>query len=151
MEIEGKRENRGRKALIRQEKRPKMQKQVKMFKNDGKERSEAKVSKKTSKTIMKEIKQAMLEDLQRRGLTEPVYLDMVEEYLTLWELRRKLAKDVEERGVSVLDGARGGRTENRSISLGLQVSKQMLSLYNALGFGDRAKNAIAGAEEEDEL
>lgn len=109
------------------------------------------MSKKSSKTIMKEIRQAMLEDLQRRSLTEPVYLDMVDEYLTLWELRRKLAKDVEERGVSVLDGARGGRTENRSISLGLQVSKQMLSLYNALGFGDRAKNAIAGAEEEDEL
>ena len=109
------------------------------------------MSVKSAKTIKKEIKKTMLEDLKRRGLTEPVYLNMVEEYLELWELRRSLAEDVEVRGVSVLDGARGGRTENRSISLSLQVSKQMLSIYNALGFGDRAKNAIAGAEEEDEL
>lgn len=109
------------------------------------------MSAKKPETIMKTLRKTMLKDLEARGLTDEIYLDMVDEYVELWDRRRMLAEDVEERGVSVLDGARGGRTENRSISLGLQVSKQMLSLYNALGFGDRAKNAIAGAEEEDEL
>lgn len=109
------------------------------------------MSNKSAKTIKREIKNAMLEDLKARGLTSPVYLDMVDEYLNLWERRRELAEDVKERGVSVIEGVRGGRTENRSISLGLQVSKQMLSIYTALGFCDRAKAAMPGGGEDDEL
>lgn len=109
------------------------------------------MSAKKPETIIKQLKKTMLEDLKARGLTEPIFSDMVDEYLELWERRRLLAEDVKERGVSVIDGARGGRTENRSISLGLQVSKQMLSIYTALGFCDRAKAAMPAAGEEDEL
>ena len=93
----------------------------------------------------------MLDDLKARGLTDPIFTDMVEEYMELWERRRLLAEDVRERGVSVVDGARGGKTENRSISLGLQVSKQMLSIYTALGFNDKAKAAGVSGGEDDEL
>lgn len=93
----------------------------------------------------------MIANLKARGLTDPIYKDMVDEYMELWERRRLLAEDVKERGVSVIDSARGGKTENRSISLGLQVSKQMLSIYSALGFNDMAKAAGMGSGEDDEL
>lgn len=109
------------------------------------------MSAKKPETIRKQLRKTMLENLEARGLIEPIYSDMVEEYLELWERRRLLAEDVRERGVSVYD-ARGHLTENRSISLGIQVSKQMLAIYAALGFKDQAAAAMsAGGGEEDEL
>ena len=36
--------------------------------------------------------------------------------------------------MAVLDGRRGMLVENRRVSLATQVSKQMLSIYTALGF-----------------
>ncbi len=108
------------------------------------------MSAKKPATLRKELKRSMIENLEARGLVEPIYIDMVEEYLELWERRRLLAEDVRERGVSVYDN-RGHQTENRSISLGIQVSKQMLSIYTALGFKEQAAAAITGGGEDDEL
>lgn len=93
----------------------------------------------------------MLDNLTDRGLTDPIFTDMVEEYMELWDRRRLLAEDVKERGVTVYDNKRGGEAENRSITLGIQVSKQMLALYAALGFKDQAMAATTGGEEDDEL
>ena len=109
------------------------------------------MSAKKPETIRKHLRKTMLENLEARGLIEPIYSDMVEEYMELWERRRQLAEDVKTRGVSVYDG-KGHLTENRSISLGIQVSKQMLAIYAALGFKDQAASAtIGGGMADDEL
>ncbi len=92
----------------------------------------------------------MIENLEARGLVEPIYLDMVEEYMSLWDQRRMLSEDVKERGVVVPD-KRGGETENRSISLRTQISKQMLSIYATLGFKEQASSAVPTGVEDDEL
>ena len=99
----------------------------------------------------KELKADMLANLGARGLVEKVYTDKVNEYMDLWEQRIKLERDICERGISVLDEKRGMLVENRSISLEVQVSRQMLAIYQALGFKDQALGAKAGAVDDDEL
>lgn len=79
------------------------------------------------------LKRAMLENLAARGLDQTVYADKVEEYLDFWVLRQELKADISQRGLTVTDD-RGRQTENRSVSLAVQVSRQMMTLFNALGF-----------------
>lgn len=81
----------------------------------------------------KVLKESLLGSLAERGLEQEVYLDKVREYLSFWVLLQKLTEDIDQRGLTVTDD-RGRQTENRSISLANQTSKQMLALFNALGF-----------------
>ena len=98
------------------------------------------------------IRKGLMESLEARGLTEAVFRDKAEEYLALWVQFQELKADVEKNGVSFFDERRGMPTENRSVALGVQVSKQMLSIYGALGFKNAAKKAgeeAARSEAED--
>lgn len=79
------------------------------------------------------LRQAMLADLEIRGLKETVYTDKVEEYMDFWVLRQELKADIAQRGLIVVDD-RGRLAENRSISLAVQVSRQMMALFSAMGF-----------------
>ena len=94
----------------------------------------------------KTLRKSLLDGLEVRGLVEEVYRDKVEEYMTLWRQLRELQEDIEERGVTVMDEKRGMLVENRSVSLEVQVSRQMLAIYTALGF--KARDA-GGAGVED--
>lgn len=93
------------------------------------------------------LKQALLDSLAARGLDQDAYTDKVEEYMDFWALRQELKADIAQRGLTVTDD-RGRQTENRSVSLSVQVSKQMLALFNALGF---KPNDVAGIGGDDEL
>lgn len=75
----------------------------------------------------------MLDSLKQRGLDDKAHIDKVEEYMDFWARRRELRDDVAARGLTVID-ERGRLMENRSVSLEIQVSRQMLSIFNALGF-----------------
>ena len=94
-----------------------------------------------STTAYRTIKKGLMESLETRGLTEAVFRDKAEEYLALWVQFQQLKADVEKNGVSFFDERRGMPVENRSVALGVQVSKQMLSIYGALGFKNIAKKA----------
>lgn len=50
-----------------------------------------------------------------------------------------------------MDEKRGMLVENRSVSLEVQVSRQMLAIYSALGFKDDGLNAKRVDDEDDEL
>ena len=108
------------------------------------------MAKKKAETLAKELKKTMLDNLQARGLVDPVYVDKVTEYIDLWMRRQALKEDIEERGVTVLDEKRGVMTENRSVSLEVQVSRQMLAIYGALGF-KASSEKDAGADLDDDL
>lgn len=70
---------------------------------------------------------------------DPLIDTQVEEYMAFWVQRKLLAADVEERGVLVMD-ERGRLSENRNVSLGIQISKQMQVLLQQLGvYAKRAK------------
>lgn len=99
----------------------------------------------------KALKQSMVEGLETRGLCEDIYRDKVEEYMEFWARRQELAADIRERGLSVMD-ERGRITENRSVSLEIQVSRQMLAIFTALGFKDKAAGGRPdGVFDDDEL
>lgn len=101
----------------------------------------------------KTLRDSMMDNLEARGLVEDIYLDKVEEYLSLWKLRRELEKDIRKRGVAVMDERKGGICENRSVSLCAQVSRQMLAIFSAMGFKDIAtgKGGAAISPDDDEL
>lgn len=97
-------------------------------------------------TQYRTLKRSLLDLLAWRGMTDQVYLDKVDEYMDFWVRRCELRDDVRERGLSVVDD-RGRWMENRSVSLEIQVSRQMMTIFSALGL-----NVTKTTEqEEDEL
>lgn len=89
------------------------------------------------------LKQGLMDDLSARGLDRAVFIDKVEEYMDLWVRWKTLNEDADLRGLTVTDD-RGRQTANPSISLSFQASKQMLALFNALGFKPGDVTGIGG-------
>lgn len=98
------------------------------------------------------LREGLFDNLNARGLIEPMYTDKAEEYLALWVQLQQLKADIAENGVTRYDEKRGMEVENRSVTLEVQVSRHMLNLYTALGFKDISSGkALAGDGEDDEL
>lgn len=97
----------------------------------------------------KEFRQVRAEIYEAVGGQDPVdplTASRVEEYLDFWVLRHQLQDDITARGLYVQDD-RGRTTENRSVSLSIQTSRQMASIAATLGL-------VVGTERadgEDEL
>lgn len=98
------------------------------------------------KKAFRTLRAAMLEKLSQRGMDDTAYIDKVDEYMDFWVRRCELRDDVAERGLTVTD-ERGRLSENRSVSLEIQVSRQMLALFNALGF---KPDEFSGASVDDD-
>ena len=97
-----------------------------------------------------ELRQAMLENLSARGLDAEMYRDKVQEYMDFWVRRQELRDDIARRGLTVMDD-RGRLSENRSVSLEIQVSRQMLAIFSTLGFKEDALSSGGRSEDDDEL
>ena len=97
-----------------------------------------------------ELRQAMLENLAARGLDGEMYRDKVQEYMDFWVRRQELRDDIARRGLTVMDD-RGRLSENRSVSLEIQVSRQMLAIFSTLGFKEDALSSGGRSEDDDEL
>lgn len=98
----------------------------------------------------KELRQSMLQNLIDRDLDGDVYRDKVQEYMDFWVRRQELRDDIARRGLTVTDD-RGRLMENRSVSLEIQVSRQMLAIFTTLGFKEDALAAAARGDDDDEL
>lgn len=98
----------------------------------------------------RELRDSLLADLKARGLDSRVYEDKVDEYMEFWVRCRELRADVAERGLTVID-ERGRTTENRSVSLEIQASRQMLAIFTALGFKENAAKGGTGQGDDDDL
>lgn len=96
----------------------------------------------------KQLRQSMLDNLDARGLVEEAYRDKVEEYMDFWVQRQKLETDIAARGITVLDEKRGMMVENRSVSLAVQVSRQMLAIFKALGLQEDACTPPQGEDDD---
>lgn len=97
------------------------------------------------------LRQALLENLESRGMVEDMYRDKVDEYIGLWDRLQALRDDIKIRGIAVMDEKRGMLVENRSVSLEVQVSRQMLAIYTALGFKARDAGGAGVEDGMDEL
>lgn len=94
----------------------------------------------------KALRENMLASLELRGLDGKIYTDKVEEYMNLWCVFQMANADVEEHGVFLLDD-RGRRTKNDSASLCNQLSRQMLSIFTALGF--KPEECVSAYDDDD--
>ena len=98
----------------------------------------------------KKLRQSMLQNLIDRDLDGDVYRDKVQEYMDFWVRRQELRDDIARHGLTVTDD-RGRLIENRSVSLEIQVSRQMLAIFTTLGFKEDALAAAARGDDDDEL
>lgn len=82
------------------------------------------------------IKKDLLEQLKNNGVTGKAYIDLVEDYISLWEIKNALIKDIRERGVTIeyQNGKdQWGYKKNDSINELNKTSTQMLKILNELG------------------
>lgn len=102
--------------------------------------------------IYRELKKSMEDNLEARGLIEPIYLDMVQRYMSFREMEYLADLDIAEKGLNVKDEKRGTMMANPSVATKLNASRQAAQIYRALGFEDEAKkNRSAIGDDDDEL
>lgn len=83
-----------------------------------------------------DIKKDLIDQLERNGVYGMHYLDLINDYMSMWEIKNKLIKDIKERGVTIeyQNGAnQWGYKKNDSISELNKTNAQMLKILNELG------------------
>lgn len=96
------------------------------------------------------IKQSLLKQLENLGANTEHYIDLIDDYMGLWEVKTALLKDIKSRGVTFIDVSSTGvkmQKNNPSVKELVLVNKQMLSLLKELSL---TVNNIGG-DDEDEL
>lgn len=89
-----------------------------------------------ARTIYKEIKEDLLDQLERNGTVGKYYIDLVDDYMDLWNTKNLLVMDIKERGVVTTynnGGGQSGHKKNDSVDQLLKVNQQMLKLLDSLG------------------
>jgi len=83
-----------------------------------------------------DIKQDLLDQLERNGVYGSHYTDLINDYMALWDIKNDLIKDIKERGVSTRyqNGEnQWGYKKNDSIPELNRTNAQMLKILNELG------------------
>ena len=101
----------------------------------------------------RKIKQDLIDQLERRGVYGQQYLDLINDYMALWEIKNALIKDIKMRGVAVeyQNGQhQWGIKKNDSIAELNKTNAQMLRILQELGL--RATDIDgAGDDDDDEM
>jgi hypothetical protein len=100
------------------------------------------------------IRRDLLDQLERNGTYGEYYTDLVNDYMHIWNIAKKLEKDIEKRGVSVEYVSNTGVSnfkKNESIDLLLKTNAQILKLLGQLGIKPVVKESTGGEMEDDEL
>ncbi|MGM9925177.1 MAG: P27 family phage terminase small subunit [Bacillus sp. (in: firmicutes)] len=92
-----------------------------------------------NKVAVPKIRKLIELDLKRqladKGATHHHYLDLVSDYLSMWDIKNMLIEDIRERGVVVRwsNGTQEGHKKNDSISELNKTNAQMLKIISELG------------------
>lgn len=82
------------------------------------------------------IEDSLLEQLALLGAMKEHYIDLIRDYMGLWEVKTALLSDIKSRGVTYNDYSSAGvmmQKNNPSVKELVMVNKQMLSLLKELG------------------
>ena len=96
-----------------------------------------------------EIENALLTQLTMLGAMKEQYIDLIRDYMRLWDVKKALFSDVKKRGVTYQEHNAQGMAitkNNPSTKEVLATNKQMLSLLKELGLG----TANASGDDDDE-
>ncbi len=97
-----------------------------------------------------EILESLEEQLAMKGASLNHYTDLLNDYMTLWDTKNLLAKDIKARGVVYKDKSSVGVEmfkNNPSVKELVMVNRQMLSILKEL----KLTTDEAGGGDEDEL
>ena len=83
-----------------------------------------------------QIQNDLLDQLERNGVVGEFYVDLVNDYMAMWDVKNKLIADIEEKGVSVRyqNGEnQWGYKKNDSVGELQRTNNQMLRILDHLG------------------
>lgn len=83
----------------------------------------------------KKIEDSILDQLKNRGSSLAHYADLIRDYMSFWDTKNALAKDIKTRGVMYQDVSAAGKLmwkNNPSIKEQVGVNRQMLSILKEL-------------------
>ena len=83
----------------------------------------------------KKVRDSILAALVAKGMDSPYFLDLVEDYMDLWDIKRKLRVDLQQRGpvVEWQNGAnQKGLRKNDSVVEYPKISKRMTDILRQL-------------------
>jgi hypothetical protein len=98
-----------------------------------------------------EIKKDLLDQLKRNGITGKYFLSLIDDYMDLWDIQKKLKADIKKRGVSVYwsnGGGQDGYKKNDSIAELNKTNAQMLKILNELGLKAEKQEPSGGGHGE---
>ncbi len=106
------------------------------------------------KAARKDIKSDMLEQLERNGTVGKYYTDLIDDYMDLYDTKKKLIEDIKVRGVTVgynNGGGQCGQKKNDSVDQLIKVNGQMLKIIVALGLNPSKDGGGDGDSDGDEM
>lgn len=98
-----------------------------------------------------DIKRDLIDQLDRNGVFGSHYLDLINDYMKLWDIKNMLMKDIKKRGVTVKyqNGEnQWGYKKNDSISELNKTNNQMLKILNDLGLKGSKFEVVENEDEE---
>jgi len=102
----------------------------------------------------KAIENDLKNQLKALGNTSKYYMDLVDDYMKLWDIKNNLFADIEERGVVTTynnGGGQCGSKQNDSVFSVLKVSDRMTKILDNLGIKPSAVLIDDGDDEEIDL
>ena len=99
----------------------------------------------------RQLKKSLEDNLEARGLIEPIYADMVRRYLSYREMEYLADQEISEKGLNIWDAKRCSWQANPSITTKVNAGRQAAAIYRALGFEDEAKKSRIAGDDDDEL
>lgn len=83
------------------------------------------------------------------GADIPVFVDLVDDYMALWEIKELLKEDIRKNGIRIAYDNGGGQTgekENPSVQQQVRVNAQMLKILAQLGI---ATDKVLGGDADE--
>ena len=98
-----------------------------------------------------DIKKSLILQLQIKGADLDHFKDMVDDYMSLWDIKCALIKDIKKRGVTYKDFSSVGvemQKNNPSVKELVAVNRQMLSILKELEINTRL---VVGEDDGSEM
>jgi phage terminase small subunit len=97
------------------------------------------------------VRRALLAQLEAMGADQDHFVDLVKDYISLYDVKNKLIKDIKQRGVMYVDVNSVGaemQKNNPSVRELVNVNRQMLALLRELGI---STDTVPPREDDDEM
>ncbi len=104
-----------------------------------------------SKERRQRIEESLLEQLEMKGADMDHFVDLVRDYMSLWDVKNDLLKDIKERGVMYRDFSSVGiemMKNNPSVRELIGINRQMLSILKDLDINTKT---VALFNDDDEM